>query len=235
MKVINLDKEIFEQACSLCEVEFTEGQIIEVLKNGTDVEKQIAILKIDSVSSEELVQMLVAHLTGQDGPIREVSAIKLNEVLKYKNCASFDDEKFYSVYVNAVCDVNPNVSRTVIDFLTVLKNQVTLLSILIKKIENIYSRIENPDIEQKNFLTVRLFNLYWCLEAVGELFSLNIISCDKSKLGSLLEKALMFNNYTIDEKVAKIISLIGVDNFNKEIINKLKNSDNFYVRRYFEG
>lgn len=235
MKVINLDKEIFEQACSLCKAEFSEEQILEVLKSGTDVEKQIAILKIDNIASKELVQMLVDHLTGQDGPIREVSAIKLNELLKYKNCTFFDDEKFYSVYVNAVCDVNPNVSRTVIDFLTVLKNQVTLLSILIEKIENIYSRIENPDIEQKNFLTVRLFNLYWCLETVGELFALNIISCDKSKLGSLLEKALMFNNYTIDEKVAKIVSLIGIDNFKEEIINKLKSSDNFYVRRYFEG
>ena len=122
MKVINLDKEIFEQACSLCEAEFSEEQILEVLKSGTDVEKQIAILKIDNIASEELVQMLVAHLTGQDGPIREVSAIKLNELLKYKNCTFFDDEKFYSVYVNAVCDVNPIVSRTVIDFLTVLKN-----------------------------------------------------------------------------------------------------------------
>ena len=236
MKVINLDKEIFEKACTLCEKEFSYEEIFEVLRKEDAVEKQIAILKLENLHSTQDAKLLISHLTGQDGPIREAVAIKINEFLSQNKCEYIDDLSFYSVFVDAVCDVNPNISRSIIDCLPALKKQAELFELLIKKIERIFERIENPDIEQKNFLTVRLFNLYWCLEAVGCLLPVQENFKEKNELLVLLKKSIVFNNYTIDEKVARIITS-GV--FTKkdvsDVLDKIKNSQNFYVRRYIEG
>lgn len=232
MKVINLDKEIFEQACNLCEKSFSEDEIWHVLDNGSDVEKQIAILKIDNIEEKVKSNVLVSHLTGQDGPIREAVAIKLNELVVQKKCNWVDFEEFYRVYVDALCDVNPNVSRSVIDFLPELKNQTVLLRLIFNKVEQIFSRIENPDIEQKNFLTVRLFNLYWCLDAIGALLEKQMVFDDVDRLCFFLEKATYFNNYTIDEKIARILATPLFKNKKNFIIDKIQNVNNFYVKRY---
>lgn len=235
MKVINLDKEIFEKACSLCEKDFSHEEILQTLANGNDVEKQITILKIKQLKSNEEAELLISHLTGHDGPIREVCAIKLNELITKKECPLIDNKQFYPTFADAICDVNPNISRTIIDFLPILNMQHYMLELLINKIETIFQRIENPDLEQKNFLTVRLFNLYWCLEAIGTLIH-NLENFDsKIKLLNFLEKAVKFNNYTIDEKVARILVSSTYKNSNNNIIEELKSSQNFYVRRYFAG
>ncbi len=235
MKVINLDKDIFEKACFLCEKDFSYDEIMSVLMSGSDVEKQIAILKIEQLDSLADVNLLVSHLTGQDGPIREVTSIKLNELITKKACCLIDNEQFYSIFVDAVCDVNPNVSRTVIEFLPFLDNQSYIIELLIDKIENIFERIASPDLEQKNFLTVRLFNLYWCFEAVGSLVCSLEDFEDKVKLLNFLKKAIEFNNYTIDEKIAKILTSVPFKNEKIDILYELKNSQNFYVKRYFVG
>ncbi len=233
MKIINLDKEIFEHAFILCEKKFSYEEIINVLKNGSDVEKQIAILKIRFIENHEDAKLLVSHLTGQDGPIRESVAVKLNELL-VENCKIFDDVDFYPTYVDAVCDVNPNVSRNVISYLPKLEFAGELFDLLIKKTEKIFERIEKPDTEQKNFLTVRLFNLYWCLEAIGELLVAKNNLIVENRLNGLLEKSAVFNNYTIDEKIARIISLPFFNDVRCKIEKKIQNTDNFYVKRYLK-
>lgn len=232
MKVINLDKEIFEHACNLCERDFSYEEIINILKFGNDVEKQIAILKISYIQNKEDANLLVSHLTGHDGPIREAVAVKLNELFSLDKSELLDNKDFYPVFVDAVCDVNPNVSRTVISYLSKLNSLENLLELLLNKVERVYDRIEAPDIDQKNFLTVRLFNLYWCFEAIGELLEGIKHFGDVERLCGLLEKAVLFNNYTIDEKVARILRLSFFENNREQIFSKIQNIDNFYVKRY---
>lgn len=236
MKVINLDKEIFEKACELCNKEYSYEETLNILKEGSDVEKQIAILKLQKIETLHDANLLVSHLTGQDGPIREVCAIKLNELISKKTFVILDNEQFYQTYTNAVCDVNPNICRCIIEILPKLNLNNYLIDLLIKKLENIFKRIETPDSDQKNFLTVRLFNLYWVLEAISETLINQTNFEQNEKLVTLLKKATEFNNYTIDEKVAKIIVSHNFENQNiDDLIKKLKDTQNFYVRRYFKG
>ena len=234
MKVINLDKDIFEKAFKLCNKEYKMQEIFDVLTQNDDVEKQIAILKLENLHAVAQANLLVSHLTGQDGPIREAVAIKLRELILEKNCSVLDDEVFYPVYVDAVCDVNPNICRFVIEFLPILKNQNYLLNFLLKKLEDIFFRIDNPDKNQKNFLTVRLFNLYWCFEAVGALLEKFDKFEQNKRLAELMKRAISFGDYTIDEKIAKILKLLGNLDEYSGIADSIQNSCNFYVKRYFE-
>ena len=77
--------------------------------------------------------------------------------------------------------------------------------------------------------------MYWTLEALGVLISANKnLFLDAEKLSYFLTRAVAFDNYTIDEKVARIV--VGSQNFSFEaqLIAQLKNSQNFYVKRYFK-
>lgn len=233
MKVITLDKEIFEKAFELCHKTHTDSDIARILDGNDDVEKQIAILQIENISNISQARQLIFHLTNHDGPIREASAIKLRELFIEKNNSVINTEEFYPVFADAVCDVNPNICRLVIEFLPLLNQKEKMTEILVDKIENIFERIDNPDKEQKNFLTVRMFNLYWCLEAIGELLpvcrEINFIN----KLSLQLKRSILFGDYTIDEKAAKIVTCEIENEYFKEIAETLKKSQNFYVKRYF--
>ncbi len=233
MKVITLDKEIFEKAFVLCNKTLEMEDVVNILEGSDDVEKQIALLQISDIENKMQAELVVRHLTGQDGPVREAAALKIRELLLEKKSLLMDFENFYTVYVDAVCDVNPNISRFVIEFLPLLKNRKLLYETLLSKIGQIYQRIDNPDKAQKNFLTVRLFNLYWLLEAIGTLMKYDREGLDFEHLLVFLDRALNFNDYTIDEKVARIITLVefsGAEGLKK----KLLSTGNFYVKRYFK-
>ncbi len=237
MKVITLDKEIFEKAFNLCLKQHTSQEIEQILDGHDDVEKQIAILQIENIANLEYARKLIFHLTNQDGPIREATAIKLRELLLDKSNKIIDNLEFYQHFANAVCDVNPNICRLIIEILPVLKHREKMAEILINKIDKIFERIDNPNKEQKNFLTVRLFNLYWSFEALGELLPLcnplQISSELSTKLSTQLKRAIEFKDYTIDEKAAKIVTCSFTLAGEKEIKDELKQSQNFYVKRYF--
>lgn len=233
MKVITLDKEIFEKAFVLCNKTLELEDVVNILEGSDDVEKQIALLQISDIENKMQAELVIRHLTGQDGPVREAAALKIRELLLEKKSLLMDSENFYTVYVDAVCDVNPNISRFVIEFLPLLKNRKLIYETLLSKIGQIYQRIDNPDKAQKNFLTVRLFNLYWLLEAIGALMKYDREGLDFEHLLVFLDRALNFNDYTIDEKVARIITLVefsGAEGLKK----KLLSTGNFYVKRYFK-
>ena len=71
----------FEQACYLCENEFSHEELLELLKNGNIPQKQIAALKFDYVNSENDARALVSVLTGCDGKIREAAALKIFQII----------------------------------------------------------------------------------------------------------------------------------------------------------
>ena len=81
-----MDKDIFEHAFALVNQKLDDVQIFSALKENDDTEKQIAILQIKDLKNNEQTEQLVNHLTGQDGPIREATAIKLRELVLEKKC-----------------------------------------------------------------------------------------------------------------------------------------------------
>ena len=73
--------ENFNQALNLYETNHTHSELLEFLKNGNIVQKQIAALKLETINSKEDAQILVSNLVGQDGKIREAVSLRLNEFM----------------------------------------------------------------------------------------------------------------------------------------------------------
>ena len=83
----------FEQACYLCESEFSHEELLELLKNGNIPQKQIAALKFDYVNSENDARALVSVLTGCDGKIREAVALKIFQIIS----SDLESRKLFSM------------------------------------------------------------------------------------------------------------------------------------------
>ena len=114
-------KELTKRACELCEKNFSYDELFEILKNGTDDEKQICILKIPSIKTQPDADLLLFHLTNQHGTVREAAAEKINELMK-NGCANFFQTDFArEKLLCAINDVNPNICRFIIEILPLMK------------------------------------------------------------------------------------------------------------------
>ena len=65
----NLDQN-FTNALNFYETNYSHEQLIDMLKNGNIVQKQISALKLESINSSDDANILLSNLTGQDGKIR---------------------------------------------------------------------------------------------------------------------------------------------------------------------
>ena len=112
----------FEQACYLCENEFSHEELLELLKNGNIPQKQIAALKFDYVNSENDARALVSVLTGCDGKIREAAALKIFQIIS----SDLESRKLFckmppKIFADATIDINANICRLVVDSVKLLK------------------------------------------------------------------------------------------------------------------
>lgn len=221
-----------EKAAKLCEKSYTHTEIINMLKTENDFEKQICILKLEIINSQEEADLLVFQLTGHHGLIREAAAIKINEIIlngKYTNL--FLNTYAIESLLKAVNDINPNICRLICAALPVLlehklKEKNLFLNKLYKRFEDVFDELER--LKRSNMYTKKLFNLYWCLEALG-----SINPEISTELESVLDKSAGLRDYTIREKTAMVLSVM-IDSSDKieRIKEKLKADENFYVKRY---
>ena len=71
----------FNTALSLYQNDSPHQNLIEMLKNGNIVEKQIAAIKLKYINSQNDADALISDLTGQDGKIREAVSFKIKEFM----------------------------------------------------------------------------------------------------------------------------------------------------------
>ena len=116
---IQILKEI-EKAALLCEKNYTREDIFNILKtpsdsdNDIDIEKQICILKLQDIKSSQEADLLMFHLTGHHGLIREKKKKKVNEFLKSEQYSDFFQTKEnLNTLLKAVNDINPNICRLI--------------------------------------------------------------------------------------------------------------------------
>ncbi len=223
-----------EKAATLCNQKYTDTDIWEVLKQKSteenkqlDIEKQICILNLKSVNSQNEADLLIHHLTQHHGLIREACAQKVNEFLqnsKYQDY--FQTKDILNSLLNAVNDINPNICRLIIEILPLIKNKEYFLSNLYDRIEFVFAEIEK--LKRSNFYTKKVFNLYWCLEALAVLKA----PIDE-KLISVLNRSSGFKDYTIREKTAMVLHLLDESTKETDDIKALlKLDENFYVKQY---
>lgn len=227
-----MDKEYFvlytpeemNKAYSLMESDFSRDEIFDALKSDDDIKKQIALIKLDRVNSKEEARLLTSLLTGQHGPVREICSVKINDFIKNKNCQEyFEGEEIREIFLNALNDIIPTVARNILEVIKFLPSQNIVQNALLDRIIALDTYIEDTEKLSNHEIIKKTFRLYWYLEALAE-FASDIENSDK--LAKIVEANYNHEDYTIREKVSKILS--GVHNFTeyKEI---LKNDTNPYV------
>jgi len=209
-------------------IKYNYDDLIKLLTSENIKEKHFAVLELEEIRAQQDAKLLVSNLVGQDGKIREAVAFKVNELLKNPNYAKFFiSEDIFVVLIQGIMDINGNVCRHICSLECEEFNQY-LCENLPAEINKILARISELEADEKQYvISKRNFQLYWCLEALYNI--IKIIEFDKTK--DILLKTGEFNDYTIREKTAKILTKLDNSEL-AELKEKLKNDENYYVRRY---
>ena len=207
-------------------INMTCDQAFEILLGNDELLKPYAFINIDEVKSKKEADLILSHLTNHPNPTREACALMLLEMKGAEFFSGAED-----VFKDAVCDINPNVCRAVIEFLkrnlSIAQNAMPLIINKIEQILNDFKIYEkefgafkdNKMRNRKNHAkNKKLFNLYWCLEAISEIYQSNEFD---DFIIKICFTTADFLDYTIREKTAKI--LIKIANPPKELLQKLKN------------
>ena len=224
-----------EKAAQLCEKNYSHEEIIDVMKTENDFEKQICILKLDCLKNQEEAELLVFQLTEHHGLIREATAIKINEfILDSKYTQLFLTDYILESLLKGINDINPNICRMLCAVLPTLFTGATekksfFLNKLYSRFFVVFEELEK--LKRSTWYTKKLFNLYWCLEA---LCAIEPNICENFE--KVIETSANIRDYTIREKAAMVLAMTKDSSPQiDEIKNKLKNDENFYVRRYSQN
>ena len=100
---------------------------------------------------------------------------------------------------------------------------------LYKRFYEVYEELEK--LKRSTWYTKKLFNLYWCLEALS-----NLQPQINKDFEDIIEQASKIKDYTIREKAAMVLSKLPETSEKIDKIKKaLKDDENFYVRRYSQN
>lgn len=216
--------EDMNKAYSLMECEFPRDEIFAALNGEDDIKKQIALIKLDGVKSVDEAKMLTSVLTGQHGPVREICSFRINEFLKDENEREyFCGSDLREIFLNALNDIIPTVARNILEVIKFLPEQEIVQEALLDRILTLDDYVEDETLLSNHEIIKKTFKLYWYLETLAE-FAKEVEY--REKFAKVIEKSYNHEDYTIREKVSKILS--KVNDF-AEYKNMLKNDTNPYV------
>lgn len=220
----------FEKAVDLSNNEFSYGELISFLKKDSLSEKQFAALTLEEIKSEQDGILFCSNLTGQNGKVREAVSFKLSEFFKSEEITKYlENETNFKIMLDGLMDINGNVCRNILEIDNEKFNKY-LADNLIPRINIILEDISKLNIDDKQYvISKRNFQLYWALESLFKIKNL----MDFNKIKEILYKTSEFEDYTIREKTAKIVSYYQ-NNDAKKIKNILKNDENYFVKRYIK-
>ena len=226
--------ENFTQALKLYEQEYTHEQLLEFLKSGNIVQKQISALRLDTIKSKEDADILLSNLTGQDGKIREAVSLRLNDFMSDPNLIKyFDNLSNIQKFLDSITDINANICRNVISAISNLKQNNEFCKMfccgLAKMTDEFLDIVEKFDFKEGKYkVNKEVFKLYWCLETISVFYN----KIEFEDLKRIIRRAKNIQDYTIREKTAKILSHGFDDSELEKIKQELKKDDNYYVRRF---
>lgn len=222
-------EENFNSAMNLTDKSYDYADLIRLLGSDKVAEKQFAALELNEIKSCEDAFILVSNLVGQDGKIREAVSFKLSELLicpQYQDY--FDTDKVFELFLQGIMDINGNVCRNIVNITCFTSFNNYLAENLPESITKILEHIENLSKDEKQYkISKRNFQLYWALEALYNVIDM----VNLQDINDILSVTAEFEDYTIREKTAKILSKCEHHQF-LDLKEKLKNDENFYVKRY---
>ena len=222
--------EDFNTALNIYENSYSHDYLIDLLKNGSIVEKQAATLKINKINNQQEAEIFIGNLTGCDGKIREAVSFRLKEFIP-ENPEFF--KNYAPIIIDAIIDINGNICRNTIEAIKYLKpyKEFTddFCEMLIKRASELINPIKSFDIQDGKYkINKEIFKLYWYLETIAEFYEY----IDIKDLTKLLNETKNIQEYTIREKTAKILSKFENTKELYQIKKELKNDKNYYVRRF---
>lgn len=219
----------FNTAIRMSLRQYDYRELIGFLTSDKIVERQIAALELNEIKSEEDAFILASNLVGQDGKIREATAFKVNELVKNSTFSDFFiGEKFFSLFLEGIMDINGNVCRQIVGLTDIKAFGEYLSQKLPERINELLIEIDKIDKMSKQYaISKRNFQLYWCLEALYNIIDIT----DFEKIKEILLITGEFYDYTIREKTARILTKLENPELNG-LKKKLKHDDNYYVKRY---
>lgn len=214
--------------CFESDSKYNYDDLINLLSSENIKEKHFAVLELEEIRSEKDANLLVSNLVGQDGKIREAVAFKINEFFQNPDFAKFFiNEENFAVLLQGIMDINGNVCRHVCALGCEEFNQY-LSKTLPEEINKILARISELETDEKQYvISKRNFQLYWCLESLCNIIDI----VEFAQIKDILFATADFSDYTIREKTAKIVAKLDIFELD-ELKEKLKNDENYYVRRY---
>lgn len=221
------------QAVKYCARDYTHDDIITVLRSNDDIQKQLCLIELNMINSEEEAYILVNNLTGHCGPVRETAAYKILFLISKDDFKNFFQKKeIIDSFIKAITDINPSVSRYTVEIIKYIKDSRYLYNEIIKEINNTLSLTDTKTKNRSYVQNKKNFSLYWNLEAIISIAD-NI--SPSAELFDILITTAESNDYTIREKTAKAASIFSLKNpLFKDILKKLENDTNIYVRNYIK-
>ncbi len=217
-------------------IDMSRNDALRVLEGGDETLKPLAFINIGEIKNDAEADLIMFHLTNHQSPTREACA---HCILNAEGIDFIKTQSHIETLENAICDINPNVCRAIISLISSNKRLAELMMPV--NIERIKKLLDDFKIYEKEFgacilnkmrnrknhaKNKKLFNLYWCLEAMGEIMEQKCTQRDE--ILEICNTTAYFLDYTIREKTAKI--LVKMDNPPQELLQKLKNDENFYVK-----
>lgn len=218
----------FNRALNIYENSYSHDELVELLKNGSVVEKQTAVISLNSIQNTDEAEILMSNLTNCDGKIREAVSFKLTGFVK-SNPEFYT--RFVDVFLDAIIDINGNICRNTILALNYMKSQsgfvTEFMTGLLNRTKLLAQKAKDFDIQDGKYkINKEIFKLYWYLETISVFSEF----ANKDVLHEILEDTSIVKDYTIREKTAKIIHTLNNETFN-DIREKLANDDNYYVKK----
>ncbi len=223
----------FNNAVELFEQEFSHSDLISMLEKGNVIEKQYAVLNLEDLQDEREAYLLISHLVGVDGKIREAVAFKLVEFIKNKPELFVNVENF-DYFVNGTIDIDGNVCRKAIEASVYLKFNEDFSKYyaegMNKIIETALDEISKFTFRDKKYtINKQIFKIYWCLEALKYFWEF----LPEDELKNILSECSKLPEYTVREKCAEIIKRLNLDEELSKIMYLLEHDENYYVRKVF--
>ena len=201
-----------------------------------DFLKIFSIVNLDTIHNQDDAESLIECLTNHSTPLREACALKIEELIN-NDSKYFLSEFSQNKILNAIIDINPNVSRAICNVLkTNLELSNSLEESIILNIENLLNDIKEYEKEFGDYFdnkikntknhakNKKLFSLYWYLEALA----ICLTKRHEKRVLKILENTINFLDFTIREKTTLVALKLG--DTAKEILQKAKQDQNFYVK-----
>lgn len=223
-------KENLNKVINLCENNYSTDEIISILKTGTVMEKQVAVLDLEEIRNFQDAETLMQNLTGIDGKVRQAVAFKILQLIpNFKKY--FLREDFYEIFATSIIDIDSNVCRLDIDAIQYLKDNEEFSKFIANKMKDIIftalDELSKISFRAKKYTSNKqYFKIYWCLETLCGFYQY----LDFQDLKKIIEKCYKIPEYTIREKCALILKHEFSDEDLHKIKDILKNDENYYVR-----